>query len=223
MSALRSLALLLLAVPTLASADLSLGARVGYAFPSGDAYEVRDFGTFSQKEFADAMVPIQVDLGWNFLPTLTAGVYYSYGFGATGSKLKDLCSGPGASCDAPVFQRFGALVSMRLDALAFLPWASLGAGMELASFKVKNVILNPLAPIAGDLEGNFRGWNANLAAGVDFRLLPLLKVGPYAQWDVGQYTVQDVKYLGETVASGGVDNQKTHHWFTIGLRGTFDL
>jgi hypothetical protein len=36
--------------------------------------------------------------------------------------------------------------------------------------------------------------------------------------------VEDVTITGlGKVAGGGVDNAKTHQWFTFGLRGRFDL
>jgi hypothetical protein len=221
---LRSMLLASLVLPSLATAQVSLGLRAGYAFPAGDAYDFSGVGTFKQKEFAKGMVPLQLEAAWRFTPAVSAGLYYSYGFGITGSKLDELCSTPGATCDRPVFQRFGVAATYRTVPMAGIaPWASLGAGMEIGSFKVKQFAYN-LAPfLTADLDGTFRGWNANVGLGADWAM-GKAAIGPYVQLDVGQYTVQHVTLAGQgTVAGGGIASPKTHEWITIGLRGTFDL
>jgi hypothetical protein len=221
--ALRSIPLVALLVPSLAMAQASLGVRAGYAMPLGDAYDLPGQGTIKQKDFSKGAVPLQLDLAWRFTPALSAGVYYSYGFGRTGSGLEELCSAPGASCDRPAFQRLGLAVTYRFEAMAGVaPWASLGAGWELASFKVKRAVLQGL-PSPVDLVVDLHGWNVNLQGGVDWRLTPSFAVGPYLQVDASQYTVEHVTLAGTTIASGGVDSAKLHEWITVGLRGVFDL
>ncbi|HSM91474.1 MAG TPA: autotransporter outer membrane beta-barrel domain-containing protein [Anaeromyxobacteraceae bacterium] len=223
--ALRASLLALLVVPSIAAAQLTFDLRAGYALPFGDAYDLSGQGTFSQKEFVKGMVPVQIGAAWRFTPEVSAGLYYSYGFGMKGSKLDDLCGTPGASCNEPVVQRFGAAFTYRLDAMAGIaPWCSLGAGMELAHFKVKDsAVLYPMGVPQADLEGSFRGWNANAALGADYRIGRALALGPFVQLDLAQYTVQHVTLQGETVAGGGIDSPKMHEWLTFGLKGTFDL
>ena len=223
-TALRASLLVLLALPAFAQAQLSLGLRAGYAFPAGDAYDFAGMGTFEQKEFAKGLVPVQIDAAWRLTPGISAGLYYSYGLGVTGSKLEDLCSTSGASCERPAVQRFGAMASYRLGAMSGVrPWASLGLGMEIASFKVNEFAYNASPFLTDDMEGTFRGWNANLGVGADWAF-GMAAIGPFAQLDVAQYTVQHVTISGQgTVAGGGVDSPQTHEWITVGLRGTFDL
>ena len=226
--ALRILLLALLAVPTLATAQVSLGLRAGYAIPAGDAYEVPGFGSFKEKDLAKGMVPLQLDAMWRFSPALSAGLYFGYGFGQAGTQLKSLCATAGSSCDSPTFMRYGVQAAYGFGPQGPVePWLGLGAGIESASFKVKHFVYGFIPPstvLAADLDGTFRGWNAQLEGGVDWRLGPSFVAGPLLAVGVGQYRVQEVKLSGQgTVSGGGVDNPKTHEWITIGVRGRFDL
>lgn len=227
----RRLALLAaLVVPTLAPAQVSLGLKVGYGVPAGDAYEQSGFGTFKQSGLARGVVPIQVDASWRFTPALSAGLYYGYGFGRTGSKLEELCSTPSASCDRPSLVRYGVQGAYTFSPLAQVePWMGLSAGVEAASFKVKNFVYGvipgaPPTPLIADLEGTLRGWSAEVSGGADHRFSPNLLAGPFLAYGMGQYTVQHVTLSDQgTVAGGGVDSAKTHQWLSFGVRGRFDL
>jgi len=219
-----------LAVPTLASAQLSLGLRAGYGFPMGDAYEQSGFGTFKQSGLAKGQVPLQADASWRLGDRLSAGLYYGYGFGQSGSKLKELCSTPGASCDSPSFTRFGAQAAYAFTGGATVePWLGLSIGLQSASFKVKNFVYGVIpgptpTPLTSDLKGTLRGWEAGLEGGADYRVSSAFLVGPFLSFACGQYTVEDVSIaaLGN-VAGGGVTNAKTHQWLTLGVRGRYDL
>jgi hypothetical protein len=228
LKALRTLLLAVLVVPTLATAQVSLGLRASYAFPAGDAYENSGFGTFKESDLAKGAVPLQVDASWRFSKTWSAGLYYSYAFGQAGSKLKDLCSTPGASCDNPSFVRYGVNGAYNFGPQGSAePWLGLALGIEQAAFKVKNFtygFIPPATVLTADLDGTLRGWEAQLEGGADFRVSPGFVAGPFLALSVGQYRVQEVKLSDQgTVASGGVDNPKTHEWFSIGVRGRFDL
>ena len=220
----------LLALPGLASAQASIGMRASYGLPAGDAYEQSGFGTFKQSGLAKGQVPLQLDATWRFGKALSAGLYLAYGFGSAGSKLKELCATPGASCDRPSTLRYGVQGAYTFsDGGRADPWLGLAAGVESASFAVKNFVYGvlpgpPPSPLDGDLEGTLRGWDAALEGGFDHRLTGNVVVGPVLSYGVGQYRVEDVTITGlGKVAGGGVDNAKTHQWFTFGLRGRFDL
>jgi hypothetical protein len=206
-------------IPSLASAQVSLGLRTGYALPAGDAYDQSGLGgTFAQKDLARAMVPVQAEASWRLSPTLSAGVYLAYGIGQTGAKLGDLCSSPGASCDGPTETRYGVLAAYGLGPRGPVePWLGLSAGIASTSFKVDNLAY-------GVLEGTLRGWDAQVEGGADFPMTQALRVGPLLSLGIGQYRVQRITQAGQgTVAGGGVTTPKTHEWITLGVRGRFDI
>jgi opacity protein-like surface antigen len=227
---LRVTLLAVLLVPTLAMAQVSLGLRAGYAIPAGEAYEQSGFGTFAQKDLVKGAIPLQLDASWRFTPALSAGLYVTYGFGQAGSKLKEMCSTPGASCTNPTTLSYGVQAAYGFQTGGSIePWIGLGAGIQQASFKVKGFIYGlssvaPPVPLMSDLSGTLRGWEGRLEGGADFRVGSALRVGPVLTVGFGQYRVEDVSIsaLG-TVAAGGVDSPKTHELITIGLRGTYDL
>ena len=216
--------------PAAALAQASVGLRLGYGLPMGDAYEQSGFGTFKQSGLAKGQVPVQLDAAWRFTPALSGGLYLGYGFAQTGSKLKDLCSTPGSSCDSPSTLRYGVQAAWTFQTSRYVdPWIGLAVGVESASFQVKQFIygLNPgppPTPLQADLKGTLRGWQASLEGGVDHRLSATFLAGPYLGVGVGQYTVQHITLSDQgTVAGGGVDSAKTHQWLSLGVRGRFDL
>jgi hypothetical protein len=211
-------------------AQVSVGLRAGYALPSGNAYEQSGFGTFKEKDLAKGVVPIQLDATWRFTGALSGGIYYAYGFGQTGSKLAQLCSTPGAACDRPNIVRYGVQLAYGLGPTAgFEPWLGLAAGMESATFKVKNFVYGvapgpPPTPLVADLAGTLRGWETELQGGADYRVTQTFLAGPFISLGLGQYRTQHVTLSGQgTVAGGGVDSAKSHVWMSIGARGRFDL
>jgi len=227
---LRLTLVALLAVPSLAVAQVSLGLRAGYTFPAGDAYEQTGLGTFKQSDLVKSVIPLQLDASWRFNKSLSAGLYFAYGFGQAGTKLSDMCSTPGASCDSPTTMHYGAQVAYTLDSAgAAAPWFGLGVGMQSASFKVKGFMYGaipgtPPIPLTADLDGTLRGWEGRVEGGADFRVSPSFLVGPLLTIGFGQYRVQDITLSGQgTVAGGGVDSPKMHELFTLGVRGRFDL
>ncbi len=214
-------------LPAMTEAQVSLGLRAGWAFPRGDALDVAGIGNFTEKDLFKGELPIQVDLSFRLAPSLSAGFYYSYAFPSKGTQLKDFCDNiPGASCSNLYDMRFGVQAEYDLSPNEALdPWIAIGTGMEIAHFKVKGFAIPTLGGlVSGDLEGTLRGWEwLNAQIGVDLRSSPGFAIGPYLQYAVGQYTVQDFKLAGQSVAGGGVDNPRTHGWVTVGLRGKFDL
>jgi hypothetical protein len=228
-----SLRILLLATslaPTLPAAQVSLGARVSYAIPGGDAYEQSGFGTFKQSGLAKGLVPIQLDATWRVSPALSAGLYLAYGFGQAGGKLKELCATPGSSCDSPSVLRYGVQAAWAFSTEgAFDPWLGLAAGVESASFAVKSFVYGvipgtPPTLLTADLKGTLRGWDAAVEGGADHRVTRSLALGPVLSVGVGQYRVEHVTLSDQgTVAGGGVESAKLHQWFTLGVRARFDL
>jgi hypothetical protein len=226
-SALLCVLLASTTIPAFASAQVSLGVRAGYSIPAGDAYENPGFGTFKQNDLAKGSIPVQLDASWRFSRSLSAGLYYGYGFGTEGTKLKTLCATPGSTCDSPSTSRYGVQAAFTFPMILVEPWIGLSAGVQTATFKVKNFVYGFIPPstvLSADLKGTLRGWEVTVEGGADFRVLGPLAIGPFASVGFGQYTVQDVSLSDQgKVAGGGVTNAKTHEWITLGLRGRFDI
>jgi hypothetical protein len=68
------IALAAVAAPTVSSAQLQLGARLGYAIAGGDAAKDE-----KMSDGVKSQVPLQVDAAWRFTKELAVGAYFSYG------------------------------------------------------------------------------------------------------------------------------------------------
>ncbi len=184
-------------VPTASSAQLTLGARVGYGFAMGDVG-----GTLSMSDWVKSQVPLQLDALVRLTPAFGVGGYFSYGFGQTG----DACDFPGADCTARV-TRVGAQATWSFVGMRFLPWIGAGIGYEW----------NKLDD--GTEEATFKGWEyLNLQAGGDYKVSDQLSVGPYVMFALGQYDEVD-----DGGASVSIPDKKMHEWLSFGLRGKLDL
>lgn len=216
-----------LILPAKPQAQVSLGVRAAYAVPTGDALTVAGIGSFSEKDLYEAEMPLQLDVYWRFTRRLSAGVFYSYAFPRRGTQLESFCEGiPGASCSRLWNMRVGAQVEYGLMPGEWLePWLAVGSALDISHFRVDSFsFTTPLGTASGDLDGTLRGWEwVNAQIGADVRLGQNLAFGPYFQFAIGQYTVQHIELAGATVAGGGIDEKKTHEWYTFGLRAKLDL
>lgn len=183
-----AVAALALLAPSQADAIAFVGARVGYALPAGDAQKNQPM-----KDTIKSDVPIQVDAGLSFFNVLSLGVYGSYG----PTQVKSEC----VSCSGASL-RAGVQANLRPPLVLKSLWGGLFAGYERQSLK------------SDAFDVKFTGWEAGLQAGWDFSLLPLIKVGPYASYSLGQFTSATGTTLGE---------KAQHQYLTFGLRGLFDL
>jgi uncharacterized repeat protein (TIGR01451 family)/uncharacterized repeat protein (TIGR02543 family) len=200
------LAVVLAAVllPAIASAEVALGLRIGYASASGSAITGSPMS-----EGVSSGTPIQVDLGWRLIDHLTLGAYYAWAPASAGS----LCSA--GSCSAS-FQRLGVQASWRFDRLfGLIPWAGAGVGWEQSTMKSTQG--------SDTLELVRSGWELlNLQLGADLPVAERFAVGPFLQVSLARYGNQEVTSpLGD--ASGGISEPSNHTWVQLGLRGTFDL
>lgn len=222
MRTLVPLAMVVLLLPAVPAAQVSIGLRAGYGIPLGDAYLDPLGQSFSEKGVVKGVIPLQAEASFRLTEDLSAGLYGSYGLGARGSQLSDYCNQPGASCSTPYQLRYGAQVTWSFLSLGPARlWTGIGGGVESVHFKVKNF---SIVGVSGDLEGTLRGWEVNLQGGVDWKVTSSVAAGPYLQAGIGQYRVQDIS-LGAmgTVAGGGIDSPLTHGFVTIGARGRFDI
>lgn len=155
------IAALALLAPAHARAVVFLGARVGYALPSGDVQKGAPL-----KDQVSANVPVQLDLGMSVLSIASLGVYASFGPTRIASELRDT-SGQNL--------RAGVQFNLRPPVVLNSLWGGIFAGVEQQRFK------------AGGANASYTGWEAGLQAGWDFSVLPFIKVGPYASYSLAQF------------------------------------
>jgi outer membrane protein len=205
--------LAVLFVPALTSAQVSLGARLGYGLAMGDAAE--DVGL---SDFVNAQIPIQLDLGYQLTPAFTLGGYFSYGFGRVGDgvifegvpPLDEACDTDGVDCSMRVY-RLGVQLDYRFVGASMAPWIGAGVGYEWVNFKLEV----PGAEAKLGLKGmEF----LNLQGGVDWRVGQKFWVGPFAMLSLGQYSKGS-----EDGEDFDIDDKAMHQWVQFGVRGRFDL
>jgi len=213
-------ALAALLVPAVSTAQLSLGARVGYAIAMGDAF--KDPSDGSKEKLSDSVkgaIPFQLDASYRLSPHLAVGGYFSYGFGFVNDSTAmggGVCDQSGVDCSA-TSMRLGvqAIWSMTYLSKSFVPWAAVGAGWEWVGFDAKAGGISASYDLSGP---EF----LNLQFGGDYKLGEKASVGPYLALSLGQYSKAKVEVPG--FMSGEMDIDKTlHQWFGFGVRGTFDL
>ncbi len=202
------LAALALLAPFAASAQLFLGARLGYAFPSGDLYK-----NFSVKETTTGMIPVQVDFGLDVAKAVAVGVYGSAGYTLIGGDFKTFCDAtPGLSCSGTNF-RLGAQATLHAPVGESKVWGGPLLGWEQQQFKMSGG--------GSSLEVAYRGIEAGLQGGLDFAPAGSFRWGPFVSASVGQYQSSGVTGSGGVLTA--IIDKAPHYWLTLGLRGVFGL
>jgi hypothetical protein len=193
---------LALAAPARAREErgLSLGARVGYAMPLGDARS-----GVSLADVVSGQVPVQLDADWRFDRSWRLGLYAQYGF----ATLAAASCPAGATCSGQNV-RLGVQTAYAFAAGDSRPWVGAGLGVEWQAASVSQAgVENELRLFGLEI--------LNLQAGWDFRPAAGFSLGPFAAFSLGQY---------RTVTSGGTSESLAtalHDWLQIGVRGAFDL
>jgi len=200
MRKLVALAALLVAaaVPSAASAQFFVGARLGYSIPWGDA--VKDS---PMKDGIKAEIPIQIDAGLKLGKALAVGVYGSYAIGMLASDITDGCDAASIDCSANEI-RFGVQANLHA---ANTPNSEFWGGVAVGYAKLTQKI--------DTFEAGITGFEAALQGGLDYLASPSFRIGPYASLSAGQYS----KYTGDL--DGDVADKAIHGFITIGLRGMF--
>lgn len=187
------------AIPTAASAQIFIGARLGYGFPWGEMWDGADV-----KDFARAQVPIQLDLGLKLGKALALGAYASYGFVMLDEDVDD------ANPDASVATlRFGVQANLHA---ANSETTEFWGGVSLGYTQLKATDLSGLID-----EASYTGFEGGLQGGFDFLLSPSARIGPFASLTVGQFSKYD---YGTT--DGDIEDwtdTAMHGWFQVGIRG----
>jgi hypothetical protein len=203
--------LVALLVPTASHAQLQLGLRVGYAPAMGEAMQAKgDPSATKMSDSFKSQVPVQIDANYKFTKDVAAGLYFSYGFGQVGSQMKNDVSPATLSASAI---RVGAQGNYTFSSVAspLVPWAGVFAGYEQAKLS-----------LGGGASGDFTlsGFELGLQLGGDYKVSPQFGVGPFVGFSVGQFT--SLSASGDAGTAPEFD-KKMHEWFTIGIRGVYDL
>jgi hypothetical protein len=155
-------------------------------------------------------LPLQLDLGWRFNPYIYVGGFFQYSFLFLASGFKDSCSQAGLSCSAGDIQFGLDFVYTILPYGGAIPYVGLGAGWEIATIT---------GSAAGSGSVTYSGFQfLRILAGVDFRVASAFRVGPFANFSLGQYSS-----FSSPNFNGSIDNKALHMWLQFGLKGTVDL
>jgi hypothetical protein len=184
-----------------------LGVRIAYGIPLGGATKAQNSldEDVDLSDVVAGLLPIQLDLGYRINNHLFVGGYGSYAFGFK----PDLCDDSPVECDSPSQVRVGGEVLFNVLPVthAMSPWIGAGIGYEWLN-----------GPVS---DGQLHGMEFfNVQAGVDFRLADHMRLGPYAQFSLGQYSKASATVLGEDV-SNDLDDKATHEWLNFGIKATF--
>ena len=179
----------------------AIGLHGGYAIPFGNENDVpvRDY-------VLQGAVPIGVDLGWFITPRLYVGVAFSYGIGLGAGRLNPTCGDPDIDCSAQMYS-FGAVAHWHFrPEERWDPWIGVGLGYEIvqvtATSQVDNSTVNPSPAL--------QGLDLSLTAGLDFKPLRYVGLGPYVEAAAGPYVA-------------GASGFDIHGWAVVGVRFRMNL
>lgn len=221
----RALALTLLtlaaAAPAIASAQLSLGARVAYALPFGDVQgpDAPGQSSVALGDVVTGAVPIQLDVLYRVTPQLSLGAYFSYAFAMVKFDVPGIpvtCDTAGVDCSGSQM-RFGIQGTYAFQAAGFEPWVGAMIGYEILS---ANLSLSGV----GEADATVEGWEwFTLQGGADWKLGKSFVLGPFVAFGFGQYSNRKFEAPGEPATDQSIPEKATHEWLSLGVRGRFDL
>lgn len=171
----------------------SVGIRGGYSLPFGTA------NSGPLDSVVSGSAPIQVDVGWFLSRKLYIGGYFQYGFGINAGTNNDTCSDSDTSCTATLY-RVGVVSHWHFrPETAFDPWVGGGLGYEALAVQAQSEDDGSTVEAA-----TLQGFILSGEAGLDFKPLSYVGIGPYVELAAGQYIL--------------VESFSPHLWGTLGLR-----
>jgi Outer membrane protein beta-barrel domain len=211
------LALLLAALPAYAQEDeydsglgeLSLNA--GFALPLGNATGGNN--STSMSDVINFAVPFGIQLGYRIGGVVFIGGTFSYGaFGSPSSSSFTACSNSGVSCHSS-FLRGGVSAQWHpLGSRGLDPYVGLGLGYEWLNVSVSGN--------GADSSGQYGGFAwLDIPFGVDFRLSKAIRLGPYADFNLGEYRTANIS--SPSSVSGNISPKAIHFWLSFGVRIVF--
>jgi hypothetical protein len=203
MSRVLALAVLLGAtLPAAAPAQTVLGLRAGLGVPWGELTR-----SAAVADSLESMVPITLDLGIRLGPALVAGAYASYGVARPSKVWQEGCDLTSARCTAADL-RIGAQLQLHADGGASGFWGGFGLGYEELRTRNADGFVTELT---------FKGYDATLQCGFDFRASQALRIGPWLAATAGHFSA---------VTSGSertLGSRALHGWLQAGLRAELTL
>ena len=192
---------------TPAEQGFTLALRVGYGAPFGAAAATDD-GAANLDRAVTGTVPVELSFGYRFTPRFHASLAVQYAAGLSRR-------GPAAACpDDPAVpchvHHVRGAIGIEVHILpAFIadPWLGLGMGYEYLR-------VGAGAPEQGN---EFQGIEyANLHAGVDFRLVRGLRLGPFFTATIGRFDL--VQPIPTDLTWSPITNKALHEWLYFGVR-----
>ncbi|MGO9707279.1 MAG: hypothetical protein ACLQBL_00360 [Polyangiaceae bacterium] len=169
-----------------------IGLRGGYGVPFGMA---NGAGLYS---IAQGVIPLEAEAGFFLNTHLYVGGYFLYGFGM-GNVQNDYCSGVDEECSVTLI-RFGLVAHYHFKPDNWLdPWVGLGLGYEIVNIEQTDTP-DDTQGVASALQG----VDVTVEAGLDFKPLRYLGLGPYAELATGPYI--------------GTETFGWHGWVSFGAR-----
>ena len=200
------------------------GVRLGYSFSSGDYASGAPIGSSSASSALPGLhgtIPFTLDAGLRLGPYVFIGGFVQYAlldsscFGAAGVSIA--CSGHDVRGGVEALLHVSP--RGRVD-----PWIGLGIGHEWLELDISASATGA----SEQLSETFDGWNfADVMLGVDFRVGGGAAIGPYLELTSGSFTSLSASSSGSgtatSSASGDIGSQSSHQWFTLGLRGAYEV
>ncbi|WP_242346731.1 outer membrane beta-barrel protein [Anaeromyxobacter terrae] len=207
-----------LALPVAASAQVSIGARLGFAPSMGKTGSDTADSSVKMSDWTKSQIPLQLDVMFRLNPQLSLGGYASYGFSQPQLDLEGtrLCDLDGVDCSGGVL-RLGVQATYAFSTTGqFQPWAGVGTGWERNKVKAEGGGEN--------VEVTLSGWEIlNLQLGGDYLASPQFAFGPYVMFSIGRYGEGKISTSGGTSMTSDFTNKDAHEWIHVGVRGRFDL
>ena len=170
----------------------NIGIRGGFALPFGIAKSV------SHSDVVTHSFPIGIEGGYFFNPHLYVGVYGIYGFATNGNASSD-CSDPNNTCSANQI-RIGGMAQWHFTpGQKVSPWVGGGLGYDVVNITATD------SNGTGVSAGSIHGFELSLLAGIDYKPLRYLGIGPFVELSMGHY-------------AGADSATSLYEWLAFGLR-----
>lgn len=208
----------------LVSVHFEGGLRVGYSFSNGDYASGVPIGSASDQNLLPAVsgaVSFGAEIGVRIAHSVFLGGFFDYGLLGT-SCIDPPANGVLVSCSGHDIKAGVETILHLAPRGSIDPWIGVGIGHEWLQVSVTES-----GGQSGTATQTLEGWNfADVSLGLDFHVGESVGVGPYFELTSGSFTSdsESVTVPGSSAsASSDVSSQSSHQWFTLGLRGTFDL